>query len=394
VGGVLARGPASRTTEKGAQVDLQLDEDQQLFWETTSKFLESTCPVPTIREWAEEELHGFPASWWSQGAELGWLSMLVSEEHGGGSVSGNGLSDLILVVEEIGRRVAPGPIIPVNLVAAALCRYGTDAQRDELLGGLVAGDAFATWAIGTTAGPGSTPTLSARRQGSMIVLDGHLEPVEATDLAGLVLVTAEVDGTPINLLVPLADRGVDVERLNSLDLVRRFGRICFSGVTVDEDHVLPGDGAAQLSELLTIAAVLQSAEIAGILDHWLSLTIGYAFDRYTFGRPLASYQALKHRFANLKVFVEASLAVTVAAAGAFDSGSDRRAELASAAKSYVGTGGTNAMHEYVQLHGGIGTTWDHDLHLSIRRVTQDRSLYGTPREHNERIAQILGMGER
>ena len=139
-------------------------------------------------------------------------------------------------------------------------------------------------------------------------------------------------------------------------------------------------------------ATLQAVEISGIVDHWLTLTIEYAFDRYSFGRPLASYQALKHRFANMKTWTEGALSSATAAAHEVGTAGERASELASVAKVYAAELGTKALHEFVQLNGGIATTWDHDLHLHIRRVTQDRSLYGSPSEHRERLATMLGMG--
>jgi len=318
--------------------------------------------------------------------------MLVAEEHGGGSVSGNGVADLALIAEEIGRRVAPGPLLAVNVVAAALSRFGTEDQRAAWLDSLVAGEALATWGIGRSSGPGSTTTLRAQRVDGSIVLDGHLAPIEAIDVAGLLLVSVDVDGAGCNVLVSLDTPGMTVEPLVSLDLVKRFGRVRFSNVTLPPGAVLPGDGDEQFEALLDIAAVLQAAEISGLVDHWLGQTIEYAFDRYSFGRPLASYQALKHRFANAKTYAEASLASSTAAAAAVGTGAPRASELASVAKVYAGELGTTALHEFVQLNGGIATTWDHDLHLSLRRASQDRSLYGTPAEHRERLAQILGMG--
>ena len=114
-------------------MELQLTEDQVLFDDTTARFLESSCPVATVREWADKEPAGFPLEWWRRGAELGWTGLLVPEDLGGGSVSGSGLLDLVLVAEEMGRRVAPGPLLPVNVVAAAIARGGAAGPQAEVL---------------------------------------------------------------------------------------------------------------------------------------------------------------------------------------------------------------------------------------------------------------------
>ncbi len=119
------------------------------------------------------------------------------------------------------------------------------------------------------------------------------------------------------------------------------------------------------------------------------MTVAWAFDRFSFGRPLASYQAIKHRFADLKAWLEASHAITDAAAAAVDAGADDAAELASIAKAYVGDYGAEVLQDCVQLHGGIGVTFEHDLHFHLRRLTVDRALHGTPAEHRERIAALL-----
>ncbi len=135
-------------------MDLELTDDQELFRETTAKFIENTCPLSTVREWAEKEPAGYPADWWRQGAELGWTSLLVSEEDGGGSVSGHGLLDLTLVAEVMGHWVSPGPLLPTNVVAAALSEFGTPAQKERYLPGLLVGGDHRHLVPGRTAAVG------------------------------------------------------------------------------------------------------------------------------------------------------------------------------------------------------------------------------------------------
>jgi alkylation response protein AidB-like acyl-CoA dehydrogenase len=130
----------------------------------------------------------------------------------------------------------------------------------------------------------------------------------------------------------------------------------------------------------------------GATDRVFETTLAYMFDRFSFGRPLASYQALKHRFADAKLWLEACRATTAAAARAVHEDAPDATELVSAAKSYVGDKATEIIQECVQMHGGMGVTWEHDIHLYLRRVTQNRVMYGTPIEHRERIATLLGQG--
>jgi alkylation response protein AidB-like acyl-CoA dehydrogenase len=376
-------------------VDLELTDDQELFRETTAKFVERTCPLPTVRAWAEKEPAGFPSDWWRQGAELGWTSLLVSEEDGGGSVSGHGLLDLTLVAETMGQWVSPGPLLPVNVVAAALSEFGTGAQRARYLPGLLSGVSIATWCLAEPRHSGlpTGVTLEATKQGGGFVLSGKKGPAEAAAESAFFLVAAMVDGEATQFLVDAGAPGVTVTRAEGIDLVRRFAMVSFDQVVLGTEAVLGevGGAAGQIERLFELATALQCASMVGVTDRVLTFTIEYSFDRYSFGRPLASYQALKHRFADMKLWTEASLATAAAAARAVDGRSEKAYELVSVAKSYIGDKAPAILQDCVQLHGGIGVTWDHDLHLYIRRVVQDRSLFGTPFDHRERIAQGLGL---
>src|SRR5262249_52750183 len=141
-----------------------------------------------------------------------------------------------------------------------------------------------------------------------------------------------------------------------------------------------------------LALAVQCAEMVGAIDRVFEFTVQWAFDRYSFGRPLASYQALKHRFADMKMWLEACHGTATAAARAVDGGAADASELVSVAKAYIGDQAPELVQDCVQLHGGIGITWEHDIHLYLRRVTQDRSLYGAPAQHRDRVAALLGMG--
>jgi alkylation response protein AidB-like acyl-CoA dehydrogenase len=173
--------------------------------------------------------------------------------------------------------------------------------------------------------------------------------------------------------------------------VRRFAEVRFDGARLAVDALLSDEGSAAsaVERLLQIAGVLQCAEMCGAMDRVFEMTVEYLGDRYSFGRPLSSYQALKHRIADEKMWLEASHAITAAAARAVARGDESGAELVSAAKAWVGPHATELVQDCVQLHGGIGVTWEHDLHLYLRRATVDRFTYGTPEEHAERIAAGL-----
>lgn len=368
-------------------------EDQEFLRETTRKFLEAEVPLKLVRSLADDPA-GFDRGWWRRGAELGWTSMLVPEAHGGGSLGG-GLTDLAIVAGEMGRMATPGPLLPTNVVAAAVAARGTDAQRQALLPAIVTGDVVAAWALFEPGGVWRTQELrlTAEPRGGGFVLRGTKAPVEAAGQADQLLVTARTPEGPSQFLVGADAPGLTCTPMHGLDLVRRFGALRFDEVEVPASALLgaPGEAASDVERQLQIALALQCAESAGAVDAVFESTLAYMFDRFSFGRPLASYQALKHRFADMKMWLEASHATADAAARAVEAGSVDAALLASVAKSYVGDHGVAILQDCIQMHGGMGVTWEHDAHLFLRRVTQNRALYGTPAEHRERIAARIGL---
>jgi alkylation response protein AidB-like acyl-CoA dehydrogenase len=365
-------------------VELELSEDQAFFQQTTRKFLAAECPIATVRS-LESSPDGYAADYWIRGAELGWTSMLVPEADGGGSLSEHGLLDLVLVAEEMGRLVSPGPLVPVNVVAAALARSGTAEQKAAVLPGLLDGSSVAAWC-----GPRPV-TATATADG--LVLDGTSAPVEAGAQAAHLLVVADRGDGLTQVLVPAGAPGLTVTPLGGLDLVRRFAEVRLDAVSVPASAVLGAIGGAadDVEHQLQVAVTLQCAETVGATDRMFERTLEYLGDRYSFGRPLSSYQALKHRVADDKMWLEACHAIATAAARAVATAADDARELVSAAKAWIGPHATELIQDCVQLHGGIGVTWEHDLHLYLRRATVNRVTYGTPEEHQERIAaRLLG----
>jgi len=370
-------------------------EDQEFLRETTRKFLEAEAPLTLVRSLADDPA-GFDRGWWRRGAELGWTSMLVPEAYGGGSLGG-GLTDLAIVAGETGRMATPGPLLPTNVVAAAVAARGTEAQRKALLPAIVTGDVVAAWALFEPGGVWRTEELrlTAEPRGGGFVLRGTKAPVEAAGQADQLLVAARTPQGPSQFLVPADAAGLTCTPMHGLDLVRRFGSLHFDEVEVPASALLgsPGEAAPDVERQLQIALALQCAESVGAVDAVFESTLAYMFDRFSFGRPLASYQALKHRFADMKMWLEGSLAIAEGAAHALRVGSDDAAELVGSAKAYVGEQAIAIIQDCIQMHGGMGVTWEHDIHLYLRRATLARVLYGTPSEHRERIASLIGMDE-
>ena len=355
----------------------------------TSRFLGDRAPLSRLRQMRNDPA-GFEPSYWTAGAELGWTSLLVDEDSGGGSVSGRGAVDLALIAYEFGKRAAPGPLVDCNVVAGALSGQAGDLQRTAL-GELIAGSGVASACLGAAPWLKSgEATVLIARDGADVVIEGSVRPVESAGQAGYFLVTGRSESGMTQVLVPAGESGITVKPLKGLDVTRRFASVTFDGVRAPAGALVGafGQADAQVSRQIQNAAVILCAEAVGAMDSAFEMTLDWAFDRYTFGRALASYQALKHRFADMKSWLEASHAVADAAAEAVADGPDRAAETASAAKSYIGEHGPELAQDCVQMHGGIGVTYEHDLHFFLRRVTLDRLLYGTPAEHRRLLAQM------
>jgi alkylation response protein AidB-like acyl-CoA dehydrogenase len=371
---------------------LNLSSDQEFFRDTTAKFLSEQMPVGEVRRLRDNPV-GFDTEYWRAGAELGWNSLLASEEHGGGSISGNGLVDLTLVAHEFGRHAAPGPLISTNVVVAALNDGPSDHHHHELLAGLVAGTSLATWChseprpndrLGDLA-------LEISIDGAELVLSGVKRHVEFGGWTGHLLVTGRTGNGMTQALVPTDTAGIAIQPMHSVDLTRRFSEITFHDVRVPSSAVVGqvGEADAPVEHQLQLAQVIANAESVGAMEAAFDMTVEWAFDRYSFGRPLASYQELKHRFADMKTWLEASHAVSDSAVRAVACGSPEAVELVSAAKAFIGDYGSELIQDCVQIHGGIGVTFEHDLHLFLRRHTMNRALYGTPAEHRQRITEII-----
>ena len=360
-------------------------DDQAFFRETTARYLDDRAPVAEVRRLRDDPA-GWAPAYWRGGAELGWTTLLVREDHGGGSISGAPVVDLSLIAYEFGTHAAPGPLAATNLVAHALSSAGAHI---DVVTQLLSGETVAAWC-------GDPSGTAVRIDGDHIVVSGAQRPVEAAAQSDHLLV-AGADGEDMTqVLVPADAPGVSITPLQTVDLTRRFAEVRFDEVRVPVDAVVgePGGAGAALERQRQCALVIVNAEAVGAMQRAFDLTVEWAFDRYSFGRPLASYQALKHRFADMKTWLEASHAISDAAAAAVDADSAEAAELVSVAKAYIGAFGSELLHDCVQLHGGIGVTYEHDLHLYLRRHTVDRTSFGTPHEHRRLVGEWLVARER
>lgn len=375
-------------------MQLTLTDDQTLLVETTRRFLDDRLSAADARA-LRDHPSGCDHAYWASGAELGWTSLLVAEADGGGSVSGHGLRDLALVAHEFGRHAAPGPLAEVNVVAGAISRSGSAEQKAAVLPGTLDGSHLATWAHmepWSRYQDGITARLSPRANG--YVLTGVKAPVAQAADADSFLVSALLDGEPTQVLVPSDTQGLHVDPMTSLDLTRRFGTVRFDDCFVPSSAVVgsPRGAAPDIQRQLLQALAVQLAESVGAMERALEVTLQWTFDRYSFGRPISSYQVIKHRMADMHTWLEASHGLADAAAASVSTGDVDAEELVSAGKSYIGDHGTELCQDCVQLHGGIGLTFEHDLHLFLRRVTLNSALLGTPRDHRINLSRLVELG--
>ncbi len=376
------------------ELDTSLSEDQKMMQESARRFLESRSPIGATRRMAGDAT-GLDRDIWRQGAELGWLSLFVPEENGGLAEATQGLVDAAIIAEELGRVVFPGPFLPINVVAVALAEAGSEAQRETVLPALATGDQLAAWCFATPGPRGGVEpgSVRAERSGNGFVLQGVAGFVQDAQVADHLLVTTGGDLGVSQFLIPANTPGVEIQSLEALDLGRRLSNVRFNDVKVGADALVgePGTAAALFERQLQVALTLVCAETVGVADRALEFTLEWVKQRVAFGRVIGSFQALKHRLADHVTQLEAAKALTAYAAEAVQARAPDAALAASAAKSQCGKAGTEIIRDCLQMHGGIGMTYDHDIHFYLRRAVSNEALFGTPAAHYERLCRLASL---
>ena len=372
-------------------MDFAFNDDQELLRETTRRFLEERHPLGALRPNLERE-STFDRAVWKDGAELGWTSMLIPEAHGGGSITEQPLVDLVAIAEELGRGLYPGPVLATNVVADAIATFGDDAQQKERLDAIVRGECVAAWcATGDGSAEAASIEVTATPQADGLKLDGVSRFVHDAHEADLLLVAVQAPAGPTLTLIPRDASGVTVRVLTGLDLTRRFCEVVFNGVEVAASAVVGGLGKAgpAIERAQRVATVLQAAESVGAAERNFETTVQYAKDRVQFGRPIGSFQAIKHRLADLLIAVEGARAAAWYAALAVADDAPDRDEAVAVAGSSVREAASFIAGEALQIHGGVGFTWEYDVHLFLRRAKADQFLLGDPAWHRERLCAVL-----
>jgi len=382
-------------------MEFAFTDEQQMIRDSAESFLADASPSSAVRAAMAAGGHDL-ALWQRVRDELGWQALLVPEAHGG---LGLGFVELAIVQEQLGRRLAPLPFFASALAVCALRVLGNPQQQARWLPGLAEGSLGATLALGAEGAPAAGAVqVQARAEGDGFVLDGRLRPVLDGHSADLLLIPARRPGSQgeegVSLFaVPAASAGLQRRALPTLDQTRQLAEIELSGLYLPADALLGEAGGAwpRLDKVLQLAAVALAAEQVGGAQQALDLTVAYTQERRQFGRPVGGFQALKHRMADMMLQVECArsalyYAACVAQAVLEEDDAGLAAELplaAAVAKSHASEAFFHCAAESIQLHGGVGFTWEYDPHLYFKRARAGEGLFGSPAWHRERIAAAI-----
>ena len=362
--------------------------DQQLLKNSARAFLDEHMKPATVRLlW--DDPRGESEALWKEMGELGWLGLSLPEAHGG---SGLGMVETAILLEEMGRAAAPGPYLPTVLAARAIDEAGTDAQRKRWLPAIATGGARATIAFldaDLDWRPDATQARAAKSARGW-TLSGTKRFVPWAHVADVLLVPALTsdDGLTLFLVDPAAP-GLTLEPAQVMDGATRLVTVTLDATPVVGDATLgaPGQAEPLLAGLLPRGAVGAAAEMLGAARRCLDMAVGYAKVREQFGQPIGSFQAIRHKCAEMLLEVENSHSAVYYAAWALDAKAEDAELAASVTKAYVGDAARRVCGEAIQVHGGIGFTWEYDLHLYVKRAKALEAMYGDADYHRELIVR-------
>jgi alkylation response protein AidB-like acyl-CoA dehydrogenase len=378
-------------------MDIGFTEEQELLRDTARKFFEAECPSKFVRErMATPE--AMTDAFWQKLAEQGWLGIVYPEEFGG---SGLGMVDVVVLMEEMGRAVMPGPFFAsVLLGGAAMNEAGSPAQREHWLPRIAAGGAKAAlaWTEPNLRWDAAGIMMTAREAGGGFRLSGSKLFVPDAHLADVLVVAARTrDGASLEdgvslFLVPKGAGGVSVSVLPTIDETRKLCEVRFEDVALGREALLgeAHQGWAPLARVLDRAIVALCAEMCGGAQRVLDMTAEYAKIRIAFGKPIGSYQGVKHKAADMLVDLENARSLTYYAAWALDEAPQEAPLAVSMAKACASDAYRKVAGAGIQLHGGIGFTWEHDLQLYFKRARASEVAFGDAAWHRERVARLIG----
>jgi len=373
-------------------------EEQEALRDATRKFLDNECPTTFVRKMmADDTAHA--TELWKKIAELGWLGIIVPEEFGG---SGGSFLDLVVILEEVGKSLLPGPFFATALLGStAILTGGSAAQKSAILPKVVEGNHILTLALAEKSGryDAAGVTLTAMPKGKDFVLSGEKLFVPDAHVADQLVVATRTaqGGSPeegITLfLVDAKTPGVSISQLKTVDMTRRQCHVAFQDVAVASAQVVGevGRGWSILRRVLEQAMAGLCAEMVGTGQKALDMAVAYAKERVQFGKPIGSFQAVKHKCVDMMVQVENARSLTYYAAWTVDENVPEAAQAVPMAKAYCSDMCKTVTSEAIQVHGGIGFTWEHDMHLFYRRGLASEAAFGSAPVHREVVAQTLNL---
>ncbi len=371
-------------------MDFAFSEEQEELRRAVGRFLADKSPEPEVRRLMATTEGYDPAVWEQMAAQLGLQSLAIPEEYGG---AGFGFVELVVVLEEMGSALLCAPFFSSAVLAAhALTTSGDEKAKVRWLPGIASGETIATLALTEDSGSWDLDAvqLDARRDGGGWVLDGHKSFVLDGHVATLLLVVGRTaEGLGLFALEGDAP-GLVRTPLLTMDQTRKQARLEFSR-TPAELLGRAGEAGPGIAKTLQLAAVALAAEQVGGAQHCLDSSVEYAKTRIQFGRPIGSFQAVKHKCADLLLEVESARSAAYYAGWAAAEDNDELPLVASLAKSYCSETYFHAAAENIQIHGGIGFTWEHDAHLYFKRAKSSELLFGDPTYHRELLAQRIGI---
>lgn len=365
-----------------------LNEDQQELRRSARRFLREQAPSSALRQWiATPEV--LDARLWKRVTEdLGWTGFAIPEEFGGFGFS---WLELGLVLEECGRSLLPAPLWTTTaLGAGTILELGDDNARAALLPEIAAGSLIATLALTEAGGKWDTQKIDTRfrKDGDAWILSGTKTYVPWAHKADLLLTVARGEAGELGVfVVPAATPGVHVKRLATMDMTRPQGEVRYDDVRLESDARLTGatDAEAALQTVLHRAAILLSNELVGVAEASMDIAVEYAKERVQFGKPIGSFQAIKHKCANMLMMVEAARSATWYAAWEAAQGDANLAETAHVTKGYTSDIAYRITADLIQILGGIGITWEHDAHFYFKRARAAAALVGNTAQHREAL---------
>ena len=364
-------------------MDFGLSEEQRQLKDSARAFLSGECPTSTLRKIMASE-NGYPRELYAEVAKLGWSGLIVPEEFGG---AGLGMLDMAMLLEEGGYAAMPGPFLFSSVLAASALKFGGSTElNSKWLAPLGEGKAIGTVAVVERAGSIEAIDIAATasKDGARWRLDGTKMFVPYANVADFVVVAARNDAGEILLfVVDTKSPGVTVRSLKNLDLTRRISAVELKDVPAD---ALRG-GVDLFAKLIDVAAVAIAADSLGGTERALEMAVEYSKIREQFGKPIGSVQALKHAAAEIVADLEPARALVWYAAHGAGENSSREASMAKARLCDIYSRGTDRA---VLMHGGIGFTWEHDMHLWFKRARFNESYFGSPGYHRERVAVLGG----